>query len=320
MFKYYAWALAEKTLSVTPYGSSVYKAASIAANAGGRSKRRLMGCSTSYLLVRKARQLTPHGGTILDIGTGWHHHDSILLYLCGGDYKIHLFDVEDKARLGYLKTYFEHLLQMLDELELEIGLDKKVAREKLHYLLTLQSRAEIYRACNFELCITTKTDTPFLAENSIDFMGSNCVLTHIPPSIVEPELKALRRMLKPGGAMYMMVGHDDHWAFHDPSMNIFNYYRYSDKLYHLLFETKFEYQNRMVKSEWLPIFHRAGLRVIDYHPNISDESRRQLEALPHIDERFAQYSREELATVHSHFVLGHAEAGADSTLMKSLVA
>jgi SAM-dependent methyltransferase len=308
MLKYYAWAMAEKTLSVVPYGGAAYRAASHIANANGRSARRLMGCSTSYLLVRRARQLTPYGGTILDIGTGWHHHDSILLYLYGGNYKIYLFDVEDKARLPYLKTYFEHLLNMLDELEQEIGLDKKTAREKLQYLLTLNSREEIYRACNFELCITTKTDTPFLPEGSVDYMLSNCVLTHIPPAIVEPELRALRRMLKPTGVMYMMIGHDDHWSFHDSSMNRFNYYRYSDKLYHALFDTKFEYQNRMVKSEWLPIFQRAGLRVVDYHANISDNSRRELDALPYIDERFAKYSREELAIVHSHFQLTHAES------------
>jgi SAM-dependent methyltransferase len=307
MLKYYAWAAAEKTLSLVPYGAGTYKAASLLANANGRSKRRLQGCTSSYRIVMKARELTPQGGTILDIGTGWHHHDAILLYLFNGNYKIYLFDVEDKARLGYLKTYFEHLLGMLDELELEIGLDKKIAREKLQYLLTLGSREEIYRACNFELCITTKTDTPFLPENSVDFMLSNCVLTHIPPAIVEPELAALRRMLKPDGKMYMLVGHDDHWAFHDPSMNTFNYYRYSDKLYHILFDTKFEYQNRMVKSEWLPIFDRAGLRVTGYHANVTDESRQDIEALPHIDERFAKYSHEELAIVHSHFLLARAE-------------
>jgi len=307
MLRYYAWAITEKTLSVVPFGATVYKAASLAMNANGRSKRRLIGCSTSYELVRKACQLTPRGGTILDVGTGWHHHDSVLLYLCDGDYKIYLFDIEDKAQIGYLKTYFEYLLQILDELEQEIGLDKKIAREKLQHLLTLKSREEIYRTCNFGLCITTKTDTPFLEESSIDFMVSNCVLTHIPPAFVEPELRTLRRMLKSGGAMYMMIGHDDHWAFHDPAMNIFNYYRYSDKFYHLLFDTKFEYQNRMVKSEWLPIFRRAGLRIIDYHPDISDDSRRQIEALPHIDERFAKYPLEELAIVHSYFLLTHAE-------------
>jgi hypothetical protein len=53
----------------------------------------------------------------------------------------------------------------------------------------------------------------------------NCVLTHIPPAIVKPELAALRLMLKPTGKMYMMIGHDDHWTFHDPSANQFIYYR-----------------------------------------------------------------------------------------------
>ncbi len=306
MLKYYAWAVAEKTLSVVPYGGFAYKTASAVANANGRSRRRLQGCPSSYRIVRRARELTPQGGTILDIGTGWHHHDSVLLYLYGGNYKIYLFDVEDKARFDYLKTYFEHLLLILDELEQEIGLDKQTAREKLQYLLTLRSREEIYRACNFELCITTQTDKPFLPEGSVDFMVSNCVLTHIPPAIIEPELKALRRMLKPAGKMYMMIGHDDHWSFHDPSMNRFNYYRYSDKLYNLLFATNFEYQNRMTRSEWLPIFERTGLKIVDYYANISDESRRDIEALPHIDERFAGLPREELAIVHSHFLLTHS--------------
>jgi hypothetical protein len=306
MLKYYAWAAAEKTLSYVPYGANIYRSASVIANANGRSKRRLEGCPSSYLIVRRARELIPPVGTILDVGTGWHHHDSILLFLYEENYKFYLFDIEDKARLDYLKTYFEHLLQILDELEREIGLDKKHAREKLEYLMTLRSREEIYRTCNFELVITSKTDTPFLPERSIDFMVSNCVLTHIPPHIVEPELQALRRMLKPEGMMYMMIGHDDHWSFHDQSMNMFNYYRYSDTLYRMLFETKFEYQNRMVKSEWLPIFERAGLKVAGYHAYVSDESRREIASLPHIDERFAKYPLDELATVHSHFLLTHA--------------
>ena len=75
---------------------------------------------------------------------------------------------------------------------------------------------------------SSATDKPFPPEQTIVFMVSNCVLTHIPPAIIEPELRALARMLKPGGAMYMMVNHEDHWAFHDGSANPFNYYRYSD--------------------------------------------------------------------------------------------
>jgi len=167
----------------------------------------------------------------------------------------------------------------------------------------IQTREEIGRVCNFTLCITDQTNQPFLPVGSVDFMVSNCVLTHIPPSIVKPELAALRLMLKPTGLMYMMIGHDDHWSFHDGTANQFNYYRYSDRLYATIFETKFEYQNRMTESEWLPIFAEAGLKVVDYWGNVTDESRQQIKNLPRIGERFSSYSLDELATVHSFFLL-----------------
>lgn len=303
MLIYYTWAAAEKALSLLPGGRYVYRGLSLLANAGNRSTRRLGGCSTSYRLIRVARELTPAGGTVIDVGTGWHHHDAFLLYLCG-DYKIYLFDVVDKASLSYIRTYLQHLLDHMDEVERELApFDSAAATAKIRHLLSLPSREMIYRACNFEHLITRKTDTPFLPEHTVDFMVSNCVLTHIPPAIAEPELVALRRMLKPTGYMYMMIGHDDHWAFHDLSANMFNYYRYSDRFYSLLFDTAFEYQNRMVKSEWLPIFGRAGLVVADYWANVTDQARDAIRNLPHIDQRFARYPFEELAAVHSYFLL-----------------
>ena len=302
MLVYYAWAAGEKALSYVPGGQFIYRGLSHVANAGDRSKRRLVGSATSYRLVRKARELTPPGGTILDVGTGWHHHDSFMLYLCG-DYKIYLFDVQDKSSIHYIKIYIQYLLDNVDEVARELTLDADHIRQKLQPLLVLQSREDVYRACNFTLCITDQTSQPFLPVGSIDFMVSNCVLTHIPPAILEPELLALRLMLKPGGVMYFMIGHDDHWSFHDPLANQFNYYRYSDSFYRKLFETGFEYQNRMVKSEWFPVFARAGLKIADYWGLINEGTRQEIQKLPHIDERYSRYPLEELATVHSYFLL-----------------
>lgn len=302
MLVYYAWAASEKALSYVPGGKSVYKGLSRVANAGERSKRRLVATATSYRLVQKARACTPPGGTILDVGTGWHHHDAFLLYLCG-DYQVFLFDVEDKASVDYIKIYIQHLLDNVNEVAAELSIDPDHIRLKLRPLLALQTREDIYRACNFTLCITDQTNEPFLPVGSIDFMVSNCVLTHVPPAVLGPELVALRLMLKPGGMMYMMIGHDDHWAFHDPTANRFNYYRYSDRLYRTIFETNFEYQNRMVKSEWLPYFDRAGLQVLDYWGLVNEVLRQDIRSLPSIDERFARYPLDELATVHSYFLL-----------------
>ena len=300
MVLYYTWALTEKLLSSIPFGRKVYETVGSVVNRNRKGKR--ASFTSSFRLVRKGKEIIPPGGTVMDVGTGWFHHDAFLLWLVG-DYTIYLFDVADKAKLVYIKNYLQHLRDNIDLLLKELPLEKEITLAKIDSLLKLQSREEIYKVCKFIPCITNKTDKPFLPANSIDFMISNCVLTHIPPHIVVPELKALREMLKPEGRMYFLIGHDDHWAFHDRSVNQFNYYRYSDKYYSSIFDTNFEYQNRMVKQEWLELFANTGLVVDDYYGYITNSSREQIAKLPHIDKRFAQYPREDLAIIYSYFLL-----------------
>jgi SAM-dependent methyltransferase len=300
MLRYYTWALGEKALGALPFGKSFYGVVGRAANRDSRGRKQSF--TSSLRLARKGRELIPPGGTVLDIGTGWFHHDAFLLYLAG-DYRIHLFDIEDKARLSYISNYLENLLANCDRISRELEIDPAATEAKLEHLLALGSRGEIYETCGFVPCITSAVTEPFLPEGSIDFMVSNCVLNHIPPSVLTAELNVLRHMLKPEGHMYHLLGHDDHWTFHDPSANRFNYYRYSDRYYRLFFETRLEYQNRLVKQEWLQVFDQAGLEVTDYHPLIDEVSRREIAELPKINERFARYPLDELAIIHSYVLL-----------------
>ena len=276
MMKYFIWAAAEKALSHVPFGPNFYHAVGYLVHA--RSNARLMSFATSFPLIRKARDLLPPGGTAIDVGTGWFHHDAFLLRLVS-DSVIHLFDVEDKAKLSFIRNYLQHLIVNSARIAQALDIEALSVERKLMPLLKLKTRHEIYDACNFVPCITRRTDEPFLPAGSVDVMVSNCVLTHIPPDVIVPELTAFRYMLKDSGRMYMLVGHEDHWAFHDPSANQFNYYRYSDRTYRRFFETKMEYQNRMVKSEWLALFERVGLVLEGYEATITEESRAQIRSL-----------------------------------------
>jgi hypothetical protein len=294
--------VAEKTLSSVPGGKRLYR------SVGRVVKRNRQGTglqfTNSFPLTRKARELVPPGGTVLEVGTGWFHHDAFLLYLVG-DYRIFLFDIEDRARLVYIRNYLSNLLGNVGLVSRELGIDEDEARGKLEELLTLPDRAAIYARCNFEPCITDQVDVPFLPEGSIDFMVSNCVLVHIPPELLVPELVALARMLTPDGFMYHMLGHDDHWAFHDPAMRwpSFNYLRYSERTHRLLFDTRLEYHNRLVKPEWMQVFERAGLVVEEYDAVIDDSSRDSVRALPRIAPRYAGYELDDLAIVYSYVLL-----------------
>jgi len=63
--------------------------------------RRLAGTPTSYKLISRAREVIPPGGTVLDVGTGWHITTrSCCIY--AATTRRFLFDVEDKATINYI--------------------------------------------------------------------------------------------------------------------------------------------------------------------------------------------------------------------------
>lgn len=307
MLRYYTWAVTEKTLGIVPGGKAFYR------GVGRVARHRTMGTggqlANSYPLARKAAELVPPGGTILDLGTGWFHHDAFLLHLAG-DWRVVCFDIEDRARLPYIRNYLRYLRAHLDDVCPEIGADPAEAAEKLDALLALPTRAAIYDRCGFELHTTDNVTEPFLPRGSVDLMVSNCVLVHVREAVLLDELVALREMLADDGAMYHFLGHDDHWAFHDASVAwpSFNYLRYSPRGYRMLFDTKLEYHNRLVKPEWLELFDRAGLDVLDYDARVSEESRRNVATLPRIDERYAGYPLDDLAVYYSYVLLAKQPA------------
>ena len=85
----------------------------------------------------------------MDVGTGWFHLVAFLLWLVG-DYKVYLFDVADKGRLTYIRNYLQHLHDNIDLLVQELDIDRDVSLRKLEELLRMQTREEIYEACNFQ--------------------------------------------------------------------------------------------------------------------------------------------------------------------------
>ncbi len=308
MLRYYSWAVGEKALGLTPGGEAVYRAV------GRFVRKKNQGRGGAFIaalpVVKKVMAVAPVNATIMDVGTGWFHNDAFLLYLAGrGKHRIVLFDVADKALLQYIKNYLEDLRQYSGLLSREIDVDETEIRERLDELLRLPTRSMIYKRCNFELCITRNTNSPFLPDKSIDCMVSNCTLVHIRPEILVPELKSLKSILKDDGFMYHMLGQDDHWAFHDPSVPwpSFNYLRYSERVWRMLFDTRLEYHNRIVKPEWIDIFRRCGLEVVEYNAHIDEQSRNAVKALPSIHERFARYEEDDLAIIHGYVLLRKAD-------------
>ena len=301
MIKYYSWAIAQKVLSYVPGGDKVYYGLGsiVQKNVKGRAGP----MSSAINLVKNIQNLVGKDAVIMDVGTGWYHHEPFLLYLCGFS-KFYLFDVVEKSKFIYIKNYLNGIIDNIEMISNELQIDESNAIDKINELLSCNSKKEIYKICNFEPVITKDFSRLFMPENSIDLMVSNCVLNHIPLDILKPELKILKKILKPNGYMHFLIGHDDHWTFHDLKMNKFQYYIYSDKYYKRLFETNFQFQNRLVKKELIDLFDQCGLILTNYFEHKNNSSRAEIEKIIHkLDSRFSKYSIDDLSIIHSYVTL-----------------
>ena len=101
MIKYYSWAIAQKMLSYTPGGSKIYYGLGSLLQKNNKGKAGPM--SSAINLVRNIQNLVHKDAIIMDVGTGWYHHEPFLLYLCGFS-KFYLFDVVNKSKLNYQIT------------------------------------------------------------------------------------------------------------------------------------------------------------------------------------------------------------------------
>lgn len=311
--RYHLWPLAEQMLGRMPGGHRIYDALGHMKHA--REHDSIL--ASSLRLARRSRALKPDGGHALDVGTGWYHRDAFLLYLAGEGrrWRVTLFDVSDKATLGSIRAHLQCVLRHAGDIGQAVGLTAEAVANLVQPLLALPTREAVYERCGFTLAITTRTDQPMAPEGSVDLVVSNCVLNHIPPAVLVPELRAIRATLAPDGVFNVLVGHDDHWAFHDRTANMFECYAIRDHVYAAYYETPFEYQSRIPVTQWPALFAEAGLAVKAAEMHRTEESLaaiRELRAAGRLTPRYAALTDDDLAVVHAYWTL---RADASSTFV-----
>ena len=86
-----------------------------------------------------------------------------------------LFDIQDRAWLSYTRTYLQYLIEHLDSVASELSIDPEEDPK------TRDALSKCFEKRSVSI-VADVTDKPFLPERSLDFVMSNCVLSHIPPA------------------------------------------------------------------------------------------------------------------------------------------
>jgi SAM-dependent methyltransferase len=266
MFRYLAVAAALKFFSLSPQTKRAYRRLG---NTLGQRIRAARSLQRWYLLnakevleVVERHHAIRNGERILEIGTGWAHWEATIIRLFY-DVEITLFDTWDNRQLEAYKRYFGLFEEVIDK---ELALD--VARSaRVHKLLQVIAKArsfdEIYIAFDFRYVVDPNGSLKELQSEAFSAIFSYNVFEHIHRSILPEFIQDLHRLLKPGGYSIQSINLGDHLSYYDASVSPKNYLRYSDQVWRRFFENDVQYINRVQRPEWLELFRKAGLELVE---------------------------------------------------------
>jgi predicted SAM-dependent methyltransferase len=275
MIKYFLTAFILKGFSTTGFSRAWYRRLG---NFFG-ARKRARGKMPEYYAagVRQMIELTDKysvfkdGQIILEVGTGWMHWEAITMSLFF-DIKAVLFDVWDNRQLIALKNYLLQFGEIIPQWNEVSQYRKDRARNLIKKICQAASFEEIYQILGFKYLVVSSGSLQSLADCSFDVVVSARVLEHIGRDTADQFARDCHRILTPGGYSMHSICIGDHLIAYAKNVSPKQYLTYPDKTWRRWFENGVQYINRLQKPEWLDVFGKTGMRLVESRDTTVDIS------------------------------------------------
>lgn len=232
--------------------------------------------------------------TFFEFGAGWDLVIPLSYYLLGVKHQI-LIDIRHLLRQKLVNYSINKFRYIAKELELN-KLPNHVLNRNFNFLTSLKKYYGIdYRAP----CDARSTG---FSDSSIDVITSTNTLEHISKKDIQSILIECHRILKDDGLMSIIIDYQDHYAYFDNTITVYNFLKYSDKTWRFLSPT-LHYQNRMRHRDYIDIFRAVNFRIISCHCRYGTKVDHDTIKYLSINKRFNNYSFEELSVRSAHILL-----------------
>lgn len=205
---------------------------------------------------------------VLEIGTGWFPTVPIVLSLCGCE-RIYTVDIHDLIIDGYFRAMLEKFASIsIEELRQAapcIEHDRFLKFQEIETQSKHLSIDEILDKIRVTRIIGDASQLAF-PENYVDLIISNTTLEHIPPEVLKKLFQEFYRVSHSNTISSHLIDMNDHYAFFDKSITVYNFLRFSKKQWRW-FNNAIHYQNRLRLSEYSKIATNAGFTIIDEDVN-----------------------------------------------------
>ncbi len=226
-----------------------------------------------------------------EFGAGWDLPIQLLFYAAGVNRQV-IIDLNNLARKELINDAITRILQRKPLFAKR--LPEKLINGNLEHDLRNFYGIEYIAPCDAR--------ATGLSANSIDFITSTETLQLIPVEDLKRIMVECYRILKPGAFMSVTVDYDDHYAFFDSGISVYNFLKYSDSEW-VEYNPSNHYQNRLRHTDYVKLFEAVGFRIIENHITPGNDS--DLEAIRSLtlNDQFRNYAVEDLSIHDAYFVI-----------------
>ena len=230
-----------------------------------------------------------------EFGAGWDLTIPLAYYGLGINHQI-LVDVRDLLRIAIVNDTIAKYQKMADKLNIERvpAMTINCERSGFHDALNKQFGID-YRAP----CDASRNGLP---SQSVDCITSTSTMEHIAPEQIRSILRECRRILRDDGVMSMLIDYDDHYAYFDHNISVYNCLQYSDHIWSL-FSPPLHYQNRLRHRDYIDLFQSEGFDIASVQYRAATETDLQILQQLSLGARFRKYSLDDLAIHNALFLI-----------------
>lgn len=251
------------------------------------------------------------GMRFLEVGTGRNVNLPTALWLCGAA-QVTTVDLNSYLSSALVFESNEYARQHEAEVRQAFGVEaeRPLFQERLAQLLNFKGNlAGLLKMMSVEYLPRADASQLPLQSESFDAHVSFAVFEHIPADVLARILAEARRILRPDGLLVHIIDPSDHFSHDDDSITAINFLQFDDAEWEGWAGNKFMYHNRLRAFEYLELFERAGMRVLEQKQTLDEPSLRSLKNGFPLHPQFKHIAAEELA-VRSLNVLGTFSAEA----------
>jgi len=253
-------------------------------------------------LVKINKFVPIRNSTVVEVGTGWTPLPTLMLRM-GGAKRIVTFDHLRHLRLDLTRTAVHLIRKDAAALAQCFGVSAGEIEAHCDALLDQSDNLQKFLAVGAITYVAPgDAAATGLPAKSVDIYYSHAVLEHVSPETLRAIIREARRVLRPTGVFYSLIGLHDHYNGFDRSISKVNFLKYPEWLWAFFVKNSISYHNRLREVDFIDAIREEGGEIAALHSVTDPEDLRRIRQMK-LAEQFKRYTPEELAVTSTEIII-----------------